>query len=267
MYELGIKHKFNENLVMEFKAYYKDQFDYPTSQRISMENPRYGNLSFQMYINMDYARSKGIEIRVKQRAAKYLSGMFNFSYAVSKGKSSTPNDNLLVEAGRLEEKPLKESYLRWDKPIRVTLDLNFDVDKNQGPRVFGLQLPDLWGLSAHWELESGKRYTPLLDIEKEIYDSGDPNSKMAPYWNQLDFRLYKNFQFSGYGFSAILEVENALDAKIPRIINPYTGREYRPGDILTQGYTRDFNPDPNPIFNPAKYRWPRTVRLGFSLRF
>lgn len=266
-YELGLKHKFNENLVMEVKAYYKDMFDYPTSERIELENPRLGNISYYMYINMDYARSKGIELRVRQRYAKYVSGNLNFTYAISKGKSSTPNDNILVEAGVIDTKPLKENYLSWDKPIRLTLDLNFDVGENQGPQVFGYTLPDKWGLSTHWEMESGKRYTPYLDVEQEIRDDSNPYSKMADYWHQLDFRLYKNFAIMGVDMSMLLEVQNVFDAKIPRIINPYTGREYRPGDILPRRYTQDFNPDPNPIYNPAKYRWPRTVRYGIAFKF
>ncbi len=266
-YELGIKHKFTENLVMELKAYYKDMFDYPTAERIEMENPRLGNISYLMYLNMDYARSKGIEMRVRQRYAKYLTGTMNFTYAVSKGKSSTPNDNLLVEAGRLEEKPLKENYLRWDTPIRLTLDLNFQVNENQNPDVFGMRLPDQWGFSTHWELESGKRYTPMIDIEREIYDDANPYSEMAPFWHRLDFRLFKFFKVSDLNLNFLLEVQNVFDAKIARIINPYTGEAYKPGDILPQRYVRDYNPYPNPIYNPAKYRWPRTVRFGVSFKF
>lgn len=266
-YELGVKHKFNENLMVELKAYYKDMFDYPTSQKISVENPRYGNLSYLMYINMDYARSKGIELRVKQRYAKYLSGSLNFSYAISKGKSSNPNDNLLVQAGVIEEKPLKENFLSWDKPIRLTLDLNFQVDENEAPKVFGYRLPDKWSVSTHYELESGKRYTQLVDIDKEIYDDANPYAKTAPFYHQIDFRLSKFYKFMGLSFTALIEIENLLDAKIPRIINPYTGQEYRPGDILTKKYTRDYNPNPNPIYDPSKYRRPRIIKYGMSVRF
>jgi outer membrane receptor protein involved in Fe transport len=265
-YELGLKHKFNENLVMDLKAYYKDMFDYPSSERVEMNNPRLGNISYYMYFNMDYARSKGVELRIKQRYARYLTGTLNFTYAVSKGKASNPNDNLLVESGQLGEKPLKENFLSWDKPIRLTLDLNFSVDDD---RIFllGLPLPRKWGISTRWEMESGKRYTQLIDIEQEIYDDGNPYSQMAAYWHQLDIRLYKYFDLFGTTLSAVIEIENVLDAQIPRIINPYTGMEYRPGDILTSSYTRDYNPSPNPIYNPSKYRWPRRLRFGVSLRF
>jgi len=265
-YELGLKHKFSENLVLDLKAYYKDMFDYPSSERVEMNNPRLGNISYYMYFNMDYARSKGVELRIKQRYAKYLTGTLNFTYAVSKGKASNPNDNLLVASGQLGEKPLKENFLSWDKPIRLTLDLNFSVDDD---RVYflGLPLPKKWGISTRWELESGKRYTQLIDIDQEIYDDGNPYSQMAAYWHQLDIRLYKYFDVFGMSLSAVVEIENVLDAQIPRIINPYTGREYRPGDILTSSYTRDYNPSPNPIYNPSKYRWPRRLRFGVSVRF
>ena len=265
-YELGLKHKFSENLVLDLKAYYKDMFDYPSSERVEMNNPRLGNISYYMYFNMDYARSKGVELRIKQRYAKYLTGTLNFTYAVSKGKASNPNDNLLVASGQLGEKPLKENFLSWDKPIRLTIDLNFTVDDD---RIFflGLPLPRKWGISTRWELESGKRYTQLIDLEQEIYDDGNPYSQMAAYWHQIDIRLYKYFDLFGMTLSAVVEIENVLDAQIPRIINPYTGMEYRPGDILTSSYTRDYNPSPNPIYNPSKYRWPRRLRFGVSLRF
>lgn len=166
----------------------------------------------------------------------------------------------------MSEKPLKENYLSWDSPIRLTLDLNLHIGDDK-VTFFGLPLPRKWGASLRWELESGKRYTQLIDIEREIYDDGNPNAQIAAYWNQLDLRIYKYVNIFGVTLTAQLEVENVLDAQIPRIINPYTGLEYRPGDILTSSYTRDFNPIPNPINNPSKYRWPRRIRFGLAFRF
>ena len=122
-------------------------------------------------------------------------------------------------------------------------------------------------MSARWELESGKRYTELIDVKNEIYDDGNPNAKIAAYWQQLDLRFYKYFDLFGLTFSAIIEIENVFDAKIPRIINPDTGREYRPGDPLTSNYTSVINPDPDPRYNPSKYRWPRRLTFGLSVRF
>ncbi|MBC7185532.1 MAG: hypothetical protein H5U38_00705, partial [Calditrichaeota bacterium] len=136
-----------------------------------------------------------------------------------------------------------------------------------GFRLLGWRLPEKWGINTHWELESGKRYTRLIDLEREIYDTAHPYAHLAPTWHQLDVRGYKYFRFKGIEVNFQVEIENALNALIPRIINPYTGREYRPGDILTKSYTRDINPNPNPIYDPSKYRWPRTVRWGVGVRF
>ena len=50
-YELGVKHRFSEDQVLELKAYWKDMFDYETSQTIRPSNPKYAHLSFNMYFN------------------------------------------------------------------------------------------------------------------------------------------------------------------------------------------------------------------------
>ena len=53
-----MKHRFSEDQVLELKAYWKDMFDYETSQTIKPSNPKYAHLSFNMYFNADYARSR-----------------------------------------------------------------------------------------------------------------------------------------------------------------------------------------------------------------
>ena len=45
----------------------------------------------------------------------------NFNYSIVTGKSSSPMDNLLVQAGQLSEKPLGESYMSWDRPLHFLL--------------------------------------------------------------------------------------------------------------------------------------------------
>ena len=57
-----------------------------------------------MYFNADYARSRGIEAILKQAFYQLVCGL-NFNYSIVTGKSSSPLDNLLVQAGQLSEKP------------------------------------------------------------------------------------------------------------------------------------------------------------------
>jgi outer membrane receptor for ferrienterochelin and colicin len=263
-YELGIKHRFSANQTLEIKAYYKDMFDYPTSTQVRKFSPRYGNISFLMYVNMDYARSRGIEMRFRRRYSKYLSGNIDFAYAVATGKSSTPNTNLLVAAGKVSEKPLRESRLSWDRPYRLSTDLFFDMPEDANLSLFGIPVPERWGLTLRWEYESGKRYRKLVDIDQNIYEK-DEYGSLSDAWIRTDVRFYKDFSLLGTEVSFFVEVENLFDAQIPRIINPVTGRPYEPGDVIPitwQDDPRDLPPD-----NPARYRWPRRVLTGLGFRF
>ena len=64
--------------------------------------------SFNMYFNADYARSRGVEAILKSRILKKLvCGFKLLIIALSYRKSSSPLDNLLVQAGQLSEKPLE----------------------------------------------------------------------------------------------------------------------------------------------------------------
>jgi len=272
-YEIGIKHKFDANQVLEVKAFYKDMFDYETSQRVTLFNPRYGHLSYLIYINMDYARSRGIEVKFRRRFAKFFSADANMSYSITTGKSSTPLDNLLVEAGRLDEKPLGENFLRWDQPLSLFTNLHFNVGPNDKLRLLGLSLPRDWGISARIEYESGRRYTAMENVtireeDGKLYYEGTSNSdtpytELAGSITTVDLKINKYFKIASLKWKAYCTIENLFNVDRPRSINAFTGEAYDPGEIFSYSYINS----PNPNLNPGRYYIPRTVELGLSLRF
>ena len=264
-YELGLKHKFSQNQVLEITAFYKDLFDYPTSEDISWDNPRYGNISYFMYFNQDYARARGIEIRAKQRAARYLTGSLEFTYSIVTGKSSSSNTSLLVAAGEIQEKTLGEEYMKWDKPIVSSLTLHFYRSPDD-PKPWGIPFPKDMGIRNRFEFQSGKRYTPLIQLPSgaQVYDE-ERYSTLASSLLIWDLSIYKNFQYSGIRFKWFLEIENLLNQRKPNTINPLTGRAYEPGDdipITWQDSPQDLPPD-----DPSRYGWPRTILSGFTISF
>jgi len=272
-YEIGIKHKFDANQVLEIKAFYKDMFNYETSQRVTLFNPRYGHLSYLIYINADYARSRGIEVKFRRRFAKFFSADANLSYAISTGKSSTPLDNLLVEAGRLDEKPLGENFLRWDQPISFFTNLHFNIGKHDDVHLLGLQLPRDWGISARIEYESGRRYTAMENVtlreeDGKLYYEGTSNSdtpytKLADPITTVDLKLNKFFRIKQLEWKLHGTIENLFNVQRPRMINAFTGHGYDPGELYSYSYINS----PNPNENPGRYYIPRTVELGLSVRF
>ncbi len=260
-YELGVKHRFSEDQVLELKAYWKDMFDYETSQTIRPSNPKYAHLSFNMYFNADYARARGIEAILKSRLFTNWYIDLNFNYSIVTGKSSSPLDNLLVQAGQLSEKPLGESYMSWDRPINSFANLSYSH-------------PDNWGVSARLEYGSGRRYTrsiqdTLLTVGNKQYYDG-PREDDRPYAyiakdprKNVDIKIFKSIIIKKFKLKTYAEIENLFSEQNSRRINPYTGYGYDPGEIY--GYRLANSPNPN--LDPSRHSRPRSIEIGLQLIF
>ena len=260
-YELGVKHRFSEDQVLELKAYWKDMFDYETSQTIRPSNPKYAHLSFNMYFNADYARARGIEAILKSRLWQNWYLDLNFNYSIVTGKSSSPLDNLLVQAGQLSEKPLGENFMSWDRPLHFFANVSYNHPKN-------------WGVSARIEFESGRRYTRSIQ-DTTIYVNGQPyyegpREDDRPYAyisetpkQNIELKIFKTFKFNWLRIKSYIEIENLLNQLTPRRVNPYTGRGYEPGEII--GYHLANSPNPNT--DPSRYNKPRTMEIGIQVNF
>jgi len=266
-YELGIKHRFSEDQVLEVKAYWKDMFDYETSETIKPSNPKYAHLSFNMYFNADYARARGVELILKSRLFRNWYADLNVTYSIVTGKSSSPLDNLLVQAGQLSEKPLGENFMSWDRPLQAFANISYN-SHNQ------------WGMSLRLEYSSGRRYTRSIPGTKDYpegiievdgipyyigtYEGDKPYFYIAkqPVYN-VDLKMYKNIPVGPLRVKLYLEVENVLDARIHRRINPFTGEGYGPGQI----YSYSMINRPNPNLDPSRYRRPRSAELGIQFIF
>jgi len=266
-YEIGIKHSFSEDQVLELKAYWKDMFDYETSQSITPSNPKYAHLRFNMYFNADYARSRGLEFILKSRIFTNVYADINFNYSIVTGKSSSPLDNLLVQAGELSEKSLGENFMSWDRPIQFFTNLSYNHPSN-------------WGASVRLDYRSGRRYTVSIPGTKEypdglreeggiIYymgttDDDRPFSELAVVSEKtIDLKLFKLFEVNKLRMKLYLEVENLLDLRIPRRINPFTGEGFDPGVI----YSYSLFDSPNPNNDPSRIRPPRSATMGIQVIF
>ncbi len=260
-YEIGIKHRFSEDQVLEMKAYWKDMFDYETSQTITPSNPKYAHLSFNMYFNADYARARGMEFILKSRVWRNWYADVNFNYSIVTGKSSSPLDNLLVQAGEINEKPLGENYMSWDRPIQFFSNISYNHPKN-------------WGLSIRLEYTSGRRYTASIS-DSIRYDNGIPyyvgtTDDDRPYAEiseepskTVDLKIFKTYLFDNYKLKLFFEIENLLDYQIARRINSYTGEGYDPGEI----YSYSMLSSPNPNYDPSRDQKPRYTMLGIQVIF
>ncbi len=278
-YELGLKTQFTPNDVLTITAYYKDIYDYVNTRTAKVTSARFATQRFITYVNSDYARSRGLEIEFKKRIGKWFSASGFFTYAIVTGKSSSADEGVLVLRGTLDES-VKEEFLVWDRPVTVSTDINFYIEK--GKPLFGIGEGILDDINFHIRgfFESGKRYTPYIFTgfidqqgrrEYEL-DRANRNDKVGDDWFWIDINLEKYFELAGMKFSIFTEVNNLLDTKNSEIINPVTGRAYEFGDDVPNTWNDPRFPDlqapisPFP-FNPARYLTRRNIKFGISVKF
>ena len=278
-YELGLKTQFSNDDVLTVTAYYKDIFDYVSTRSAIISSVRLSSQSFTTYVNSDYARSRGVELEYKKRIGKWFSGAFNFSYSIVTGKSTSPDEGILVLKGDINES-VKELYMSWDRPMNASIATNFYVEKDNALFGFGNGILDDYNISIRGQFQSGKRYTSVIysgispQTGRPVYESNryDRYSKIGDDWFWIDLNFEKYFELLNFKFSVFVEINNLLNTKNSAIINPVTGKAYEYGDPTPIGWNDPLYPDLQaPIsaypYNPARYLTLRNIKFGVSLRF
>ncbi|MBN1302362.1 MAG: TonB-dependent receptor [Melioribacteraceae bacterium] len=278
-YELGLKTQFSQNDVLTVTAYYKDIFDYVRTRTANIQSARFATQSFITYANLDYARSRGLELEYKKRIGKWFSGMFTFSYAIVTGKSSSADEGVLILRGDLDES-IKEEFVSWDRPFTITSMLNFFVPAGEPLFNFGAGILDDYNIYLRFFFQSGKRYTPAVftgsyntDGRPEYeYIRNNRYNEIGDDWFWIDLNFEKGINLGALDLTLFIEVNNLLDTKNSAIINPVTGEAYEYGDPTPSSWNDPLYPDLQaPIstfpFNPARYLTRRNVKVGLGLRF
>ena len=213
-YEVGVKHAFNDELRLELTAFYKDYQGLLNTEK----RGRIG-LTYDVYVNRDYGSARGFEVSVSKRYSNYISGFASYAYSYAMGKSSSYRQG--YDFGYQGKPiPIREWPLDWDIRHSANLNLDFRVLKGQGPNLFGLQLPDDWGVNLIWRLESGKPYTPSGQASTQYTTK---NSARTPYRTWLNLRANKNIKFAGFRFIGIVEINNVFNRRNVRAVNTETG--------------------------------------------
>jgi hypothetical protein len=188
-----------------------------------------------------------------------------------------------VAKGSLDEKPITENFLIWDRPLQGNASLNFFVPRAKAPTILGLKMPDDWNFNMRLFVQSGKRYTSSFFTGRYYKSSNklrpeyrtdidNPYSNVADFWMWADLNLEKYVKLAGLNFIFSVEVLNLFNRKNSNIINPITGRAYEYGDPTPTDWNDPLFPDvqapldPYP-YNPARYLNPRNVKLGIKIRF
>ncbi len=284
-YELGLSTQFSNNDVLTVTAYYKDIFDYVSTKSAKITSARLSSTSYITYVNQDYATSRGVEVEYRKRIGRWFRGSLSGSYSITTGKSSTPDQAVLVARGD-DFETIKENYVTWDRPLQFSLAMTFNVVKGEPLFGFGKGILDDYSLYVRAFYQSGKRYTAYLiqyqpngdtlkaSNGRPIYDLDRSNllGRIGADWFWIDMNFEKNFTIGGMGFTFSIQLKNLLDNKNSAIIDPITGRAYEYGDPTPTSWNDPLYPQlqapirPYP-YDPARYLAPRNMIVGLSMKF
>ncbi len=290
-YEFGVGHKFSERASFRATIFYKDIYDYPTSERTDLGTRTTRRQSFFIYRNLDYARSRGFEIEIEKRREKHVGFSASYSYSVASGKSSDPNSLKIVQSlgGDARETSLEEEFMWWNRPHKLTLSVSYQVDSDQvPPRLFGWRLPRDWKASVFWMLQTGEAYSPETPSGER---TGKDYSRNAPTDAVLDGDLSKSFRLGRTRFNLTLQGRNLTNHRTVLDVDPSTGFPWRAGVgqhwgdndnprtlVRNEWLARETNAEASAFVednkavirtitdtaNPAYVSAPRTIRLGLS---
>jgi hypothetical protein len=261
-YEVGAKHQFLPTAAANLTFFVRDVYDYPSASRV---DPLTGTSlqSYFVYLNGDFARSKGVEIELEKRRSHHWAGKLSYSYQQTKGKSGSPNQQVaLQEIGGSSETRLSEVFVSWNRPHKLTgnLDIRFD---NETPHGFGLFKHT--GVNMFVQGQSGRAFTPMNELNSNAI--GLPYSRNAQFQVTTDLKLSRYFRLMGRRFDLSLQGNNIFGTEVIYRIDPITGKGYKAGAGLFDPAV--FNLTPNYITgslnDPSNYGGGAAWRLQFDV--
>jgi hypothetical protein len=194
--------------------------------------------NFFIYRNLDYARSRGIEIELRKRRTDRASWAASYTFSNAKGKSSDPNNLAVVResGGDARETALDEEFMWWNRPHKVTAWFNYNIRKGDKAKLFGIPLPDDLRFNAYFMIQSGRAYTPEDIFGNQL---GLYYSKNGPFDSTINATLVKGFQAFGRRFELTIQGWNLLNHRNAIEIDPVTGEKYEPGKGSLTGPLED----------------------------
>jgi outer membrane receptor protein involved in Fe transport len=260
-YEFGVSYLLSKDYVVDVSGFYKDIFGQVNSVREGS-----GPSQRNVYQNSDYARSRGFETELSKKYGNYVQGSFSYQYAFAYGKSSASNSNYLDDYYS-RSIPIQEYPLIWDQRHAIAVNLDLRVPAKDHPKLFGMKLPDNWGVNFIWQFGSGFPFTPDRDYPGLRLMPGEnpqSNSMRYPSTSNVDIRMNKRFPFLGLDYSVDLWIDNLFNKKNVELIYGLTGRYDTNSKTPGSNYVYQGSDISN---DPARLGSGRNIKIGIGVDF
>lgn len=276
-YELGLKSQINKDFAISLVAFENDKFDYIVAATTEVPDQTGALVEKTFYINQDYALIRGAELSLSRRIGKSLTAVFDGSYQIATGKSSSALESALQIRQNGFVSTSKMQYLAWDRPYDFKGSLIYILDSNKVGLKYRIFRDIHFFIDAHFQ--AGIRYTPYKATGVDaygrvIYDEiqSQPYADIGTPWFWTDLKVSKNIRVGKQNYLSFgIEIRNLFNNKNAQVIDPVTGRAYQYGDPVpyNQIDPRYFNPNSTglPPTDPSRYLPPRQVLYAITFKF
>lgn len=211
-----------------------------------------GGDTYNKLVNSDFGYIKGLILSLRGPYGQPLNYTIDYTYQVADGTASEPN-------------AAQEAVASGNQPEVLMVPLGWD--QRHTLNATASYIESTWGVSFIGNFGSGLPYTPRKGTD--VSDLRDNSSTKPVTWN-VDMRLYKDFEFGGFGFTYFLRVLNLFDHLNESNVYDDTGRA---------GFTTDLQRDisnnaPTPVNsleywyqNMTHYSEPRRIETGLMFKF
>lgn len=216
-YEVGGEHQFSPVAAANITFFVRDVYDYPSAMVV---NRLTGTTieQYSIYLNGHFSRSKGAEIVVEKRPSHHWSGKISYSFQQTRGKSGDPNQDLAMqELGGAGETRLSEVYVSWNRPHKLSANLDVRFDKD-APRHWGILKQT--GFNLFLQGQSGRAYTPQqygLAQDMALYSAN------ALFQFTADFKMNRYFKVHDRRYDLSLSGTNIFNNRMIYRINSANG--------------------------------------------
>jgi len=253
-YEFGYKHQFSEIHALELVMWARDTSNMVGSIRVpayfgGSTNP----YDYTVFVNYDYASSKGFDLSLIKRYSDYWSARVNYSYMTTQSNRDDPWSG--YRGGHeLETSPKRPRVLGWDQPHQISSSISVSIPEGVGPELFGLKPFERMNASLVYTAAAGRPYTPTT---REV--ALEPNSGRRPWTFTWSAKLYRDFETFGMRYSIFADVRNLFNRKNVRSVYTRTGKADDPGPGATN-YSESYD-------RWHYYERPRSIDLGVRIFF
>jgi hypothetical protein len=247
LFEVGVRHAFSDDMVLDIAAYNKDNLAVATARTFSMSVPETGGRGIQQKMtNADFGNTRGIDVRLDRRIGNLLNGTLAYTYQNAKSTGSDPFSNrdaglvaLQQLGGAILPAPQATLPTDFSRPHSLTgaLSLTFAGDWKRGTAA-GVILRNL-GLYATFRYASGTPYTTCSALQGNenafsgggcLQGAGAINGARLPSWKQFDLRLTKSFDLGPLTTTAYLDARNLFNFMNTLVVFNVTGETTNPAD-------------------------------------